>query len=294
MIGCIIFSRQVIILFGFKIFVNSATTGQVRFGIYKNGVLLGFGGAYAATGETLDLISYCNVGEYISVECASGSAVIYVAPSHSWFYGHKLQPENNTVSVTTDLTVANLNASTVNGDISNNLAAGSNITLNTTNGITTISAAAGLTHPLNISTINVSVAANISTATISTLTVQAQMTAGNVSFTNISASGDLTVSTINTSLINSSHVNIYNASVEQTFEFAPGSTFKMDNSVGDSVFLYNDSTRFNYGTVATTTDMNFGSGYNASTIQIKANNVINMENAAGVNILNTSINNSQA
>jgi len=100
--------------FGFKIYFNSATTGQVRFGIYKNGALLGFGGAYAATGESLDLINYCNVGDYITVECAVGSAIIYVAASHSWFYGHKLQAENNTVSTTTALTTGSL---TTNGDI---------------------------------------------------------------------------------------------------------------------------------------------------------------------------------
>ena len=488
--------------FGFKAFINTTPT-SFRIGIYKNGGLIGMGGYSSDTTESFDVVCQANPGEYIWVMGVSGGASVYMAATHSWFYGYRLEAVNNSVGITTDLTVADLNAtdvgavlvaatdviagtatagitntstlnaSTVNGDISNNLAAGTNIALNTTGGITTIStitpglshplnisnlnvsvdanisnlnvqtqmtatnasftnisasgtitanvlgatdvvsttsyagfmntsilsasvvsagsdisgtisaganitlttdptskittiaAAPGLTDPLNISTINVSVAANISTATISTLTVQTQLTAGNSSFTNISASGDmnvsrvfafgmnsdfnttnikqfytnqngaaftpaivskdtdilsidagiastpgitrfstdgvtynmnydgdLNVSTINNSVINSSLVNIYNASVEQTLEFSAGSTLKMDNSTGDSVFLYNDSTRFNYGTLAgNTANINFGSGYNASTIQITGGNVINMENTAGVNISNVSINN---
>jgi hypothetical protein len=353
--------------FGFKAFINTTPT-SFRIGIYKNGGLIGMGGYSSDTTESFDVVCQANPGEYFWVMGVSGGASVYMAANHSWFYGYRLEAVNNSVGITTDLTVADLNAtdvgavlvaatdviastatagitntstlnaSTVNGDISNNLAAGTNIALNTTGGITTISTIApGLTHPLNISNLNVSVDANISTATISSLTVQAQLTAGNSSFSNISASGDITattltadispnlvggtdialntvagittinftggtadplnlstlnVSTINNSLINSSLVNIYNASVEQTLEFSAGSTLKMDNSTGDSVFLYNDSTRFNYGTLAgNTANINFGSGYNASTIQITGGNVVNMENTAGVNISNVSINN---
>jgi hypothetical protein len=353
--------------FGFKAFINTTVT-SFRIGIYKNGGLIAMGGYSSDTTESFDVVCQANPGDYFWVMGVSGGASVYMQSAHSWFYGYRLEAVNNSVGITTDLTVADLNAtdvgavlvaatdviastltaattntstlnaSTINGNIGGNLAAGTNIALNTTGGITTISTIApGLTHPLNISNLNVSVDANISTATISSLTVQAQLTAGNSSFSNISASGDITattltadispnlvggtdialatvagvttinftggsvsdplnlstlnVSTINNSIINTSHGNMVNASVSATLEFSPGSNLKMDNSVGDSLFIYHDSTRFNYGTVAATTDMNFGSGYNASTIQITAGNVINMENAAGVNISNVSINN---
>ena len=73
---------------------------------------------------------------------------------------------------------------------------------------------------------------------------------------------------------------------------APGSAFKISNSTGSELFFYNDATQFNYGTIAGNTgNINFGSGYNASTIQITGLNEVNMENVAGVNISNTSINN---
>ena len=353
--------------FGFKAFINTTPT-NFRIGIYKNGSLIAQGGYSSETTESFDVVCQANPGEYFWVMGVSGGASVYMAATHSWFYGYRLEAVNNSVSITTNLTVADLNAtnvgaalvaaadviastatagttntstlnaSTINGDIGGNLAAGTNIALNTAGGITTISTITpGLTHPLNISDINVSVVANISTANISTLTVQAQLTAGNSSFSNISASGDITattltadispnlvagtdialntvagittinftggtadplnlstlnVSIINNSTINTSHADMVNASVSQTLEFAAGSTLKMDNSAGDSVFLYNDSTRFNYGTLSgNTADINFGSGYNASTIQITGGNVVNMENAAGVNISNVSINN---
>ena len=282
--------------FGFKIYFNSATTGQVRFGIYKNGALLGFGGAYAATGESLDLINYCNVGDYITVECAVGSAIIYVAPSHSWFYGHKLQPENNTVSVTTDLSVSTLtaalvgatdvvsttatagfmntsilNSSTVNGDISNNLDEGNNINLVTVAGVTTINAQIPSSYT-NLSITNLS----------STAITSQDINTSNASIDNA----------IVTSITSTDTSYFTNISISQTFDMAPGSAFKISNSTGSELFFYNDATQFNYGTIAGNTgNINFGSGYNASTIQITGLNVVNMENAAGVNISNTSINN---
>ena len=211
--------------FGMKCFINTAPT-SFRLGIYQNGALIAQGGYSSDTTESFDVVCQANPGDYFWVMGVSGGASVYMSAAHSWFYGYRLEAVNNSVGITTDLTVADLNAtdigavlvaatdviattltsattntstlnaSTINGNIGGNLAAGSNITLNTTGGITTISAAAGLTHPLNISNLNVSVDANISTATISTLTVQAQLTAGNSSFSNISASGDITATTL--------------------------------------------------------------------------------------------------
>jgi len=146
-----------------------------------------------------------------------------------------------------------ISATTLTADISPNLVGGTDIALNTVAGITTINFTGGTADPLNLSTLN--------------------------------------VSTINNSTINSSLVDMVNGSVSQTLEFGAGSNLKMDNSLGDSVILYNDTTRFNYGTLSTAQNLNFGVGYNASTIQITGGNVVNMENTAGVNISNVSINN---
>ena len=72
-------------------------------------------------------------------------------------------------------TFGNMSCVELQGDVSQNLAAGTNITMTTTNGITTINASGGSTDPLNISV------GNISTLSISDGTCDGSFTTTNMS-----------------------------------------------------------------------------------------------------------------
>ena len=119
--------------FGFKGFINTITD-NFRMAIFKNGGdLLGMGGAGSEASEAFDIIEQMAAGDEVYISCITGSANIYMAAKHSWWYGHLLQPTNNSVETTTDLTVQSLT-----GDISANLTASYGIELSTTLGITSI------------------------------------------------------------------------------------------------------------------------------------------------------------
>ena len=120
--------------FFFQTFQNSPYSGAFRLGIFKNGILEGMTGAFVANTERMGVILECAVGDGIDVRWVSGSGYLYMSNLHSWFEGYLLQPENNTITDTTNLTVNSLTA-----DISPNLNAGSNISISTTSGVSTIS-----------------------------------------------------------------------------------------------------------------------------------------------------------
>ena len=133
--------------FGFKLFVGS-NPETWRVGIYNGSTLIGAGGAQSYVGEAITVVVDCNIGDVIKVKCQSGSGNVYMGPNHSWFWGYKLQPVNNSIGASTDLSLANLtswsvstttvNANTITGNIAGNLTAGNNIDLSTTSNITTI------------------------------------------------------------------------------------------------------------------------------------------------------------
>jgi len=95
-------------LFGFKLFSPTTTVYTIRVGIYVNGVVKGFGGEYTYTNEAITCILDVEKGQWIDVRCYSGTALFYMAPLHSWFYGHKLTPANNQIVSTTNLSIQNL------------------------------------------------------------------------------------------------------------------------------------------------------------------------------------------
>ena len=107
--------------FFFQAFQNSASTGGFRLGIYKNTTLEAMTGALVSNTERCGVILECAVGDEIYVRWVSGSGNVYMQAAHSWFEGYLLQPENNTITDTTDLTTNSITTLTGNiisgGDI---------------------------------------------------------------------------------------------------------------------------------------------------------------------------------
>ena len=121
-------------------FLLNNANAEVRFGLYltRGGTTstISQTGQYIYTAERLGLTYECLVGDRISVRVVynNSGGVFNVEKGQSWFEGYLLQPENNTITDTTNLTVNSLTA-----DISPNLNAGSNISISTTSGVSTIS-----------------------------------------------------------------------------------------------------------------------------------------------------------
>ena len=112
--------------FFFQAFQTSSTTTPFRLGIYKNGSVQVQTGDKSANTERAGVILECAVGDLIDVKGAYGTGVVELADSFGWFEGYLLQPENNTVTTTTDLTTNSLTTSTTNVSNSNI----SNLTIN--------------------------------------------------------------------------------------------------------------------------------------------------------------------
>ena len=78
-------------------------------------------GNHSGNSERCGVILECAVGDGIDVRRVSGSGVVYMSANHSWFEGYLLQPENNTITDTTDLTTNSITTLTGNiisgGDI---------------------------------------------------------------------------------------------------------------------------------------------------------------------------------
>ncbi len=107
--------------FFYQTFQNSPSTGAFRLGIFKNGILEAMTGALVSNTERCGVILECAVGDGIDVRWVSGSGYVYMSANHSWFEGYLLQPENNTITDTTDLTTNSITTLTGNiisgGDI---------------------------------------------------------------------------------------------------------------------------------------------------------------------------------
>ena len=121
-------------------FLFNNANAEVRFGLYltRGGTTstISQTGQYIYTAERLGLTYECLVGDRISVRVVynNSGGVFNIEKGQSWFEGYLLQPENNTITDTTNLTLNSLTA-----DISPNLNAGSNISISTTSGVSTIS-----------------------------------------------------------------------------------------------------------------------------------------------------------
>ena len=121
-------------------FAFNNANAEVRLGLYltRGGTTTTINqtGQYIYTAERLGLTYECLVGDKFSVRVVynNSGGTISTILGQSWFEGYLLQPENNTITDTTNLTVNSLTA-----DISPNLNAGSNISISTTSGVSTIS-----------------------------------------------------------------------------------------------------------------------------------------------------------
>ena len=105
-------------------FLMNNANAEVRFGLYltRGGTTstISQNGQVIFTAERLGLTYECLVGDKISVRVVynNSGGVFNVEKGQSWFEGYLLQPENNTVTSTTDLTInsltinANLNSET--------------------------------------------------------------------------------------------------------------------------------------------------------------------------------------
>jgi len=144
-------------LIGFNILVNTGSTDcQVNLKKTTSG---GTTSALAQSGkqnkstEDCITISYLDVGDKVFVEVVSGTISLDYNTAGTYFYGNLLQPENNTITDTTDLTTNSLTTSTTNVSNSNI----SNLTIdNNLNGyafIRTICIAKVLANGTNVKTI---------------------------------------------------------------------------------------------------------------------------------------------
>ena len=139
--------------FFFQAYQNSSVSTGFRLGIYKNGTKQVQTGGSVANSERCGVILECAVDDYIDVKGAAGSANVFMDYEYSWFEGYLLQPENNTITTSTDLTTNSLTTSTTNVSNSNI----SNLTIdNNLNGyafIRTICIAKVLANGTNVKTI---------------------------------------------------------------------------------------------------------------------------------------------
>ena len=98
---------------------SSGVSDFLRIGIFQNNNLMGMGGGYVGNCERVGVILECAVGDEIQVKGVSGNEQVYMAVTYSWFEGYLLQPENNTITSSTDLTTNSLTTTTTNVSTSN-------------------------------------------------------------------------------------------------------------------------------------------------------------------------------
>jgi hypothetical protein len=139
--------------FFFQAFQTSSVSTAFRLGIYKNGSVQVQTGDKAGNTERAGVILECAAGDLIDVKGAYGTGGVELADSFGWFEGYLLQPENNTITSSSDLTTNSLTTSTTNVSNSNI----SNLTIdNNLNGyafIRTIAIAKVLANGINVKTI---------------------------------------------------------------------------------------------------------------------------------------------
>jgi hypothetical protein len=133
--------------FGYHLRQRTTAGTNALVAIYRNGSAYLINGNYTGNGEGMSLNLYADAGDLFYVRSISGSFSVDLRPTASMFYGFLLQPENNSVTATTDLSIQSLNvtnnitASALTADISSNLTAGLNMDLTTIAGNTTINSA---------------------------------------------------------------------------------------------------------------------------------------------------------
>jgi len=152
--------------------------------------------------------------------------------THSWFYGHLLEPINQSITSTTDLTINTLNATSINSSTTNSS------TINSSN----INSSVGTFPILNTTTINThyanSIVYNTSSLNSSSIYVDGLITTfGNMSCV-ILESSTANISTINTSLINISEFGITNNLIGKTANYGRQRTTQEDPENTDTVFYY--------------------------------------------------------
>ena len=151
-------------LFGFKLFSPTTTIYTIRVGIFVNGVVAGFGGEYTYTNEAITCILDVVKGQWVDVRCYSGTALFYMAPLHSWFYGHKLSTANNLITSTTDLQIKSL--ITTNDITCNGTLTGSGLCNLTTISAANITSSGGIVSNAGITAVDGNITGTLFTNTI--------------------------------------------------------------------------------------------------------------------------------
>jgi len=88
---------------------TSTTSGLVA--IYRNGSAYMINGNYTGNQEGMSITLYADAGDLFYVRSQSGSFSVDMRPTAAMFFGFLLQPENNTVTATTNLSIQNLSVS---------------------------------------------------------------------------------------------------------------------------------------------------------------------------------------
>jgi hypothetical protein len=133
--------------FGYTLRQRTTSTTNALVAIYRNGSIYMINGNYTGNGEGMSITLYADAGDLFYVRSISGSFSVDMRPTAAMFYGFLLQPENNTVTATTNLSIQNLSvsgditATSITADLSPNLTAGLNMDLTTIAGNTTINSA---------------------------------------------------------------------------------------------------------------------------------------------------------
>ena len=129
---------------GYTLRQRTTATTNALVAIWRNGSIYMINGNYTGNQEGMSINLYADVGDTIYVRSVSGSFSVDMRPTAAMFFGYLLQPVNNTVSATTNLSIQNLSvsnditATSITADLSTNLTAGLNMGLSTTAGNTTI------------------------------------------------------------------------------------------------------------------------------------------------------------
>jgi hypothetical protein len=132
---------------GYTLRQRTTSTTNALVAIYRNGTIYMINGNYTGNNEGMSINLYADAGDLIYVRSISGSFSVDMRPTAAMFYGFLLQPVNNTVSATTNLSIQNLSvsgditATSITADLSPNLTAGLNMDLTTIAGNTTINSA---------------------------------------------------------------------------------------------------------------------------------------------------------
>ena len=91
--------------FGCITYYNNAAY-TIKIGIFKNGTLVTSAGNNSSTSDSITTVIDCEDGDWIEVKCVSGGGS--TVPAENTFWGYRLEPANNIINSTTNLSVQNL------------------------------------------------------------------------------------------------------------------------------------------------------------------------------------------